>query len=64
MDGIFFVVDTADRERLSVVQEIMMCIAKHPSLRFREIPFVVLANKQDLEDSVDELMLRKILHID
>eukprot|EP00347_Sterkiella_histriomuscorum_P012090 403369929 len=64
VDGIFFVVDTADRDRLSAVQEILMHIAKHPGLRDREIPFVILANKQDLEDSVDELLLRKILQVD
>lgn len=39
-------------------------MAKHPGLREREIPFVVLANKQELEESVDELMLRKVLQID
>jgi signal recognition particle receptor subunit beta len=38
-----------------------MEMAKHPGLRDRSIPFVILANKQDLEDSVDELMLRKVL---
>lgn len=61
VDGIFFVVDTADRERLSVVQEILLQIAKHPGLRDRRIPFIILANKQDLDDAVDELMLRKVL---
>jgi len=57
-------VDTADRERLSIVQEILMFMAKHPGLSQREIPFVILANKQDLDDSVDELILRKILQVD
>ncbi|CDW87057.1 adp-ribosylation factor-like protein 6 [Stylonychia lemnae] len=64
VDGIFFVVDSADRDRLSIVQEVLMHIAKHPSLNQREIPFIILANKQDQPDSVDELMLRKILQVD
>lgn len=41
-----------------------MSIGKHPGLRDREIPFVILANKQDLDDAVDELMLRKVLQVD
>ena len=64
VDGIFFVVDTADRARLSVVQEILLAMAKHPLLRGREIPFVVLANKQDHLDRVDEEDLRKIIQVD
>lgn len=64
VDGIFFVVDTSDRERLSVVQEILLEMAKHPGLRERNIPFVILANKQDKEEALDELMLRKVLQVD
>ena len=39
-------------------------MAKHPLLRHRDIPFVVLANKQDLPDRVEEDDLRKIVQID
>ena len=39
-------------------------MARHPGLRERNIPFIILANKQDLEDSIDEVVLRKILQID
>jgi hypothetical protein len=39
------VVDSADKERLSIVQEILMEMAKHSVLREREIPLIVLANK-------------------
>jgi GTPase SAR1 family protein len=45
VDGIFFVVDSADKERLSIVQEILMEMSKHAVLRAREIPVIVLANK-------------------
>ncbi|TNV75364.1 hypothetical protein FGO68_gene13769 [Halteria grandinella] len=64
VDGIFFVVDTSDRARLSVVQEVLFEIAKHPLLRTRSIPFVVLANKQDHPDRVEEDDIRKILQVD
>ena len=64
MDGIFFVVDTADRDRLSVVQEVLLEMVKHPLLRSRDIPFVVLANKQDLPNRVEEDDLRKIIQVD
>lgn len=45
VDGIFFVVDAADRDRLSIVQEIVTEMAKNPVLRQREIPLIVIANK-------------------
>ena len=64
MDGIFFVVDTTDRQRLSVVQEVIMEMAKHPVLRARSIPFVVLANKQDLPGHVEEEDLAKIIQVE
>ena len=64
IDGIFFVVDTSDRARLSVVQEILLAMAKHPLLKGREIPFVIVANKQDHPDHVDEEDLRKIIQVD
>ncbi len=63
VDGIFFVVDTADRDRLSIVQELLMEMAKHPNLRDRQIPFVILANKQDLHGHVDEEDLKVIVQI-
>jgi GTPase SAR1 family protein len=55
VDGIFFVVDSSDLERLSVAQEILQEISRHPGLKDRRIPLVILSNKQDLTDSVDEL---------
>ena len=63
VDGVFFVVDTADRDRLSIVQEVLMEMAKHPNLRDREIPFIILANKQDLKGHVDEEDLKIIVQL-
>ena len=44
-----------------MVQEILMEMAKHPSLVEREIPFVILANKRDLEDSLEADVIRKVI---
>ena len=55
--------DSADRDRLSIVQEILMEMAKHPNLRDREIPFIILANKQDLKSHIDEEDLKIIVQL-
>ena len=47
VDGIFFVIDSADHERLPVVQEVLQELVRHPGLARRSIPLVILANKQD-----------------
>ena len=41
-----------------------MEMAKHPLLRNRDIPFIVLANKQDLPGRVQEEDLKKIIQVD
>ena len=40
-----------------------MEMAKHPNLRDRQIPFVILANKQDLQGHIDEEDLKLIVQI-
>jgi ADP-ribosylation factor-like protein 6 len=45
VDGIFFVVDASDLTRISIVQEVLHEMARHPGLKGRQIPFVILANK-------------------
>ena len=45
VDGIFFVVDSADLERISIATEILYEMARHPGLQGRKIPFVILGNK-------------------
>ena len=45
--GIFFIMDSKDRERFSEARDdLTSCILEQDD--FREIPFIVLANKQDL----------------
>jgi len=50
VDGIFFVIDSTDKDRLNVVAEVLHEMAKHPGLQGRQIPFVILANKIDHQD--------------
>ena len=59
-------VDASDTERLSVVQEVLQEMARHPGLMGRQIPLVILSNKQDMpdQDKVDELQLRQILQVE
>ena len=64
MDGIFFVIDASDLQRLSVAQEVLQEMARHPGLINRQIPLIILSNKQDLPDKVDELQLRQILQVE
>ena len=57
MDGIFFVVDASDIERLSVAQEVLQEMARHPGLYRRDpIPLVILSNKMDLAEKGEELV--------
>ena len=45
--GIFFIMDSKDRERFSEARDdLTSCILEQDD--FREIPLIVLANKQDL----------------
>ena len=59
-----FVVDCTDKERLSIVQEILENMANHPNLVKRKIPFLILANKQDDDSAINEIDLRKYIHMD
>ena len=39
-------------------------MARHPSLVDRKIPFLILANKNDSPDAIEEGELRKIVQLD
>ena len=45
VDGILFVVDCADKDRLPLVVEVLEEMARHPGLAGRKIPFLICANK-------------------
>ncbi|XP_043910436.1 ADP-ribosylation factor 1-like [Protopterus annectens] len=63
-DGLIFVVDSADAERFSEVREELKAVLE--DVEMRTVPFVILANKQDLpgarrpSELVDALCLRKL----
>ena len=50
-----FVVDCTDKERLSIVQEVLENMATHHNLEKRKIPFLILANKQDDDSAINEI---------
>ncbi len=64
VDGIFFVIDTSDRERLSMVQDLLVEIVAHPQLANRTIPFVIMANMQDRPNKLEKAELKRVLHLD
>ena len=39
-------------------------MATHPNLVKRKIPFLILANKQDCENAINEMDLRKYIFLD
>ena len=64
VDGILFVVDCADKDRLPIVVEVLEEMARHPGLADRKIPFLICANKQDHPDAIDDNTLRKFIQLD
>ena len=48
VDAIFFVVDSTDRDRIDIARECLSDLARHPALKNRQIPLVILSNKTDL----------------
>lgn len=49
-DGIIFVIDSADQERLTEVRTTFNKLLHHPVLKHRNIPIILLINKQDDAD--------------
>ena len=45
VDAVFYVVDSTDLERISINQEILHEMARHPGLQGRRIPFIIMGNK-------------------
>ena len=59
MDGIIFLIDTTDRERLELVKEEIDKLLENPDLF--DTPICILANKIDLPGSTSEEELREYL---
>ena len=52
VDGIFFIVDATDHQRLSIVQEMLTYISQDTLLRNSSIPFLIIFNKMDHKDAL------------
>ena len=50
IDGIFYVVDSADRERLKKARDELHRVGRDPAVG--GVPYVIMINKSDLEDRV------------
>lgn len=61
-EGIIFVVDSADKTRFGEAVSELNAILQEDGMN--KIPIVVLANKQDLPDSVDKNELASVLELD
>lgn len=60
-DGIIYVVDSSDKERLEEAKIELIKLLKSPETQ--GLPVVVLANKQDLPGSVDSSEVEKMLSL-
>ena len=59
-----FVVDSADRLRLTVVKDEMDEMMKHSDVVDKRIPILFLANKMDLPDACTPSELSDLLRLD
>ena len=64
IDGIMFVVDCSDTDRLTINMEILHELARHPGLARRFIPITILANKADVDGAINGRQLAKAIHLD
>ena len=48
VDGIMFVIDASDQDRLNIVKDVLDEMTKHPSIKDRAgLPFILMLNKMD-----------------
>jgi GTP-binding protein SAR1 len=59
LDGIIFMVDSADRERIAETKKELDSLLEMPELQ--NVPFVVFGNKIDKKESLKEEELREYL---
>lgn len=60
-DGIVFVIDSADIDRMDLVKTELHTLMSHKELN--ELPFLILANKQDLPNALDKQKIIKVLDL-
>jgi small GTP-binding protein len=50
-NGVVFVIDSADRERMELCKQELIALLKEEELK--DVPLVIMANKQDLDSAMD-----------
>ncbi|CAJ0942459.1 unnamed protein product, partial [Mesorhabditis belari] len=63
-EGVMFVVDSADRLRMSVARDELWLLLDHKDLANRKIPLLVLANKMDEKDALSSAEISTSLGLD
>nr|KAJ3419877.1 ADP-ribosylation factor-like protein 6 [Polyrhizophydium stewartii] len=63
-DGIIFVIDSADRDRIVVAREELALMLENKVLAKRPIPVLFLANKMDLENGLSPVECSEALGLD
>ncbi|CAJ0578789.1 unnamed protein product, partial [Mesorhabditis spiculigera] len=63
-EGLMFVVDSADRLRISVARDELWMLLDHKDLVNRKIPILVLANKMDEKDAMTSAEITSSLGLD
>lgn len=58
VDGIVFLIDAADGERMQEAKKELDALMLEPDLE--QVPFLVLGNKVDAESAISELQLREV----
>lgn len=62
IQGVIYVIDSADRSRLSIAKKNIEEFFKHPLLKKK--PIVFLANKQDMPEALSKEDVKRVLSID
>ncbi|KAL0491825.1 ADP-ribosylation factor-like protein [Acrasis kona] len=61
LDGIIFVIDSTDDQRLCVARDELYAILRHKDVE--STPILILANKQDLDNAISPADLTTALHL-
>lgn len=63
LDAIIFVVDSSDQTRFSTAKEELHALLALPPIQAKPIPVLILANKNDLEESAPKEIIEKALDL-
>mmetsp|Transcript_9711 Transcript_9711/g.9531 ORF Transcript_9711/g.9531 Transcript_9711/m.9531 type:complete len:117 (+) Transcript_9711:192-542(+) len=61
VDGVIMVIDSADMDRMKIVQDELSKIVVEPGLE--TVPILIMANKQDLEGALSQTEVSELLNI-